>query len=110
MSDSYAGDPNTGATPGLQFNSLPYNTQQRYLALITVWQSRLDDAEKQLAGLGSSSVEEYDFRAGDGSQKVKRRSLKELTDYIQLCENKIEFYWRKLYGRGATNLSLRRKV
>ena len=105
-----AGDPNTGATPGLQFNSLPYNTQQRYLALITNWQARLADAESQLASLGSSTVEEYDFSAGDGRQKVKRRSLKEITDYMQLCENKIEFYWRKMYGKGATMLTLRRKV
>ena len=104
-----AGDPNTGVTPGVQYNSLPQTVQARYAAQITIWTARLADADAQLASVGTSTVEEYDFSAGDGRQKVKRRSLKEITDLVQLCENKIRWYEMKLYGRGISNLALRRK-
>ena len=72
-------------------------------AQITKLETAIDDAYE------NSEVEEYAFNSGEGSQRTKRRSIKELTTELEKLENKKLRLMRKLYGHAVVNMNLRRK-
>ena len=59
--------------------------------------------------LNTTDIEEYRFDSGDGSQRVKYRSLKEMTDRKDYLIRQIDFLNRKINGCVLTRLDLRRR-
>ena len=90
-------------------SSLPATVYQRYLADYQDCLKKQAAISSQIDALLTSDAESFDITSGDGRHSVKRRSLKELDDLYDRYTAKIRWFEQKLYGRGITNLNLRRK-
>lgn len=82
----------------------------RIIAEIETKESQLDELNTAyLAAIKNSEVEEYAFNSGEGSQRTKRRSIKEIRQEIEYLESSIDRLYRRLNGTTLINMSLRRK-
>lgn len=70
---------------------------------ITLIETSLDSAYE------NSEIEEYSFNSGEGQQRTKRRSIKELSQELDRLEARKMRLLNKLYGRAIINLNMRRK-
>jgi hypothetical protein len=89
---------------------LPTWKRQEYLeqlerveAQIALLETAIDSAYE------NSEVEEYSFNSAEGSQRTKRRSIKEISQELEKLESRKMRILNKLYGRAILNLNLRRK-
>ena len=65
--------------------------------------------QETMLGASGNDILEYRFDDGTGSQRVERRSLKELMAFEEFLNRRINWLWRKLNGRGVTLVTLRRR-
>jgi len=84
-------------------------TRVAIIARITKYETLLESAYDAIDSGGSSDIGEYSFDSGEGSQRVKYRSLADLQKYIEWLESRIGYLYRRLNGTGLVNLNLRRK-
>lgn len=61
------------------------------------------------ASLTNSEIEDYRFDSGDGSQKAKRRSPKEIREEIEALQASRNRLQRKLDGTSNVNMNTRRR-
>jgi hypothetical protein len=88
---------------------LPTTLRDFYFAQMTYWQNQLAALQSQLTSLMSSPVESYTFAGGQGTQSAKRRDLDQVQKSVIFAERQYGYYWKKLYGYGNVNLTLRRR-
>jgi hypothetical protein len=62
-----------------------------------------------LSALGNSEIDEYRFDSGDGSQRAKRRSPKQIREEIEALQATRSRLQRKLDGTSNVNMNLRRR-
>lgn len=106
---SLQNDPNTGNVPGVVMNTLPTNTAAFYLQQAGFWQGQVTILETLYAKLASSTLDEYEERAGDGMQKGKRKDINKIGAELNFASSQYRYYFQKIYGRGIMTLRLRRK-
>jgi hypothetical protein len=97
--------PTTAAT----LSRLPTTLAQFYQQQLAYWQGQLQALQSQLTMLMASPVESYSFSGGEGQQSAKRRDLQQVQKAVIFAERQYGYYWKKLYGYGNVNMSLRRK-
>ena len=56
----------------------------------------------------NGEIENYSFSDGEGSQSVRRRSPKELTEWLEVVDQKIAVLERSLKGGGVRTFSTNR--
>lgn len=89
---------------------LPSYLVSKYTADLERVQAQIKKANESLeAALENSEVEEYSFNSGEGTQRTKRRSIKELQSVLNDLESREAWLLRKLNGTSLVNLNLRRK-
>lgn len=89
---------------------LPAYLREKYEADLVRVQSQISKIETVIeSALENGEVEDYSFDSGEGKQRTKRRSLKELTEVLKDLESQESRILRKLYGRSLVNMNLRRK-
>lgn len=81
--------------------------------MITI-QDRIDILERQYLESfklrdEQSQIFEYDFDSGEGEQRVKRRSLKEIDDHIASLGAQLDYLYRTLDGSHISVLRLNRR-
>lgn len=57
----------------------------------------------------AAGVDSYAFDSGEGSQRVNRRSIKDIMDTIERLEARENWLINELYAVGLINSQLRRK-
>lgn len=89
---------------------LPVYKQKVYLEQLTRINSQITALETALdSAYENSEVEEYSFNSNEGSQRTKRRSIKELSQELEKLDSRKMRILNKLYGHAIINLNLRRK-
>jgi vacuolar-type H+-ATPase subunit I/STV1 len=89
---------------------LPSWLRTKYEADLARVQSQITSASEALdSALENAEVEEYSFNSGEGQQRTKRRSIKELQQTLESLEAQEARLLRKLYGTSLVNMNLRRK-
>lgn len=81
----------------------------RLLARKATLEAQITAAEATLTALLGTENKEWQFDDGEGSQRVKRRQIKELRDAIENLEASLDSLCQKLAGRGLMAARLRRK-
>ena len=81
----------------------------RLIARKATLEAQLTIAEATLTALLGTENKEYQFDDGEGSQRVKRRQMKEVRDTIENLEASLDSLCQKLAGRGLVATRLRRK-
>lgn len=76
-------------------------------------QARITALETQQTALDAAiaagnEIGEYRFDSGEGSQRVRYKSIKTLLESSYNLDRRIESLYRKLQGTGLVNMNLRR--
>lgn len=84
------------------------STRARLIASLAKKEAQLLKAEEAYDD-ALTSIKEYRFDSGEGSQRTEYRSVNELKTTIDALETEIEAIHRRLNGTGLVNINLRRK-
>ena len=82
----------------------------RLIARKTTLETQITTLETTQSSLLASEVEEYRYDSGEGSQKVTRRKLKEISDQLDKLYATLESVCRQLANIGIVNIRLRRRT
>lgn len=85
---------------------IPQARIDRITARITALETQQAAIDTAIAA--GNELGEYRFDSGEGSQRVRYRSLKAMTDASYNLDRLIEHLYRKLQGTGIVNVNLRR--
>ncbi len=85
---------------------IPQARINRIQARITALEAQQIAIDAAIAA--GNELGEYRFDSGEGSQRVRYRSLKGMTDASYNLDRLIEHLYRKLQGTGIVNMNLRR--
>jgi coenzyme F420-reducing hydrogenase delta subunit len=85
---------------------IPQARIDRIQARITILEAQ--QVAVDAAIVAGNEIGEYRFDSGEGSQRVRYKSLKELLETNYNLDRLIEHLYRKLQGTGIVNLNLRR--
>jgi vacuolar-type H+-ATPase subunit H len=89
--------------------ALTSTQKQTILEQIKKKEAQLEIANASLEELLANPVEDYRLDTAEGTQRAKRRSLREIQEIIQSLEAEILQLWAKLRCAGLTSIRLRRK-
>lgn len=85
---------------------IPQARQTRIIARIAALEGHRDAIDAAM--LAGNEIGEYRFDSGEGSQRVRYRTLKQMLSAIDNIDRMIEHLYRKLQGTGILNINLRR--
>ena len=89
---------------------LPSWLRAKYKADLVRVQAQIANLETAIEdAYTNAEVEDYSFDSGEGKQRTKRRSIKELNQVLESLEKTEMRIMRKLYGQSLVNMNLRRK-
>ena len=89
---------------------LPAWKRQFYLDQLTRVNTQITALETALdSAYENAEVEEYSFNSTEGSQRTKRRSIREISQELEKLESRKMRILNKLYGHAIININLRRK-
>jgi len=103
-------DPNTGNAPGIVMNSLPVNVVSEYMTQFLFWDQAVTSLNALYNKLTTSTLDEYETRAGDAMNKGKRKSLKEVGAELAYANGQRRYFSKKVYGNGLMEHRMRRKI
>lgn len=102
-------DLNTGNPTAVPMNSLAPNIRALYLQQYQQWNYAIIKLNALYDELVANPLDEYEFKSGDGSEKVKRKSLEQVGKELEYATGRLMFFHKKLYGRGLMIMRVRRK-
>lgn len=84
-------------------------TRTQLLDIIETKTAQLVSLNETYDRLVASHMDEYRFHSGSGTQWVLNRKLLDIQKTIDNLEAQIDWYTKKLNGKGLVNLTLRRQ-
>jgi len=89
---------------------LPTWLKEKYTADLARVRAQITAIEVEIeSAYSNAEIDEYSFNSNEGSQKTKRRSIKELNSVLENLESKEMRILRKLNGTSLVNMTTRRK-